>query len=135
MFSSLSAYSVPSITSATVAIRMMAIIQGEQDLHEVVPYCFFRYRTSESLGLLEDSREVASSTILHDDIQNAVLSINVAVMIAYNMFVMEVLEDISVQKHERRSKGTKYTTDTSATICFLSRSDMRSKRSSFLAKI
>ena len=60
-------------------------------------------------------------------------------MIAYNVFVVEVLEDVPVTGVSRVAKPTRpprpADTDTSATICLRSRSVMRSKLSSLRAKI
>lgn len=41
-----------------------------------------------SLGLLDDAREVAAAAILHEDVEDPSLSVNIAVVISYNILVM-----------------------------------------------
>ena len=55
-----------STTCSPVApIGMMAVVEGKQDLHEVVPDRIFGYRSVVSLGVLDDGREVATAAVLH----------------------------------------------------------------------
>lgn len=85
-------------------------------------------------GLLDNSGKVAASAVFHENIENSSFSVDVAVMIAYNVVVMEVFEYIPAAR-VRKTKLLKCSTNTSATICFLSLSVIRSKLSSFLANI
>ena len=48
-----------------------------------------------SLSVLDDRREVAAPTVFHEDIQNACISVHVSVVITYNVFVVEVLQDVA----------------------------------------
>ena len=124
-----------SPTQATLAMWMMTIIKCKQKLHEIIPYRILWYWPPMSLRLFDDTREVAATAILHEDIQDTGLSVDVAVMISYNVVMVQVFEDVSGGPSERTGHEGNVHTHTSATICFRSRSDMRSKLSSFLANI
>ena len=80
---------------AVSAIGMMAVVKREEDLHEIVPDGVFGNESVMSLGLFDDGGEVAASAEFHENVQDARIAVNVSVVIAYNMFVMEVLEDIA----------------------------------------
>ena len=81
----------PSMTS----IRVMAVVEGEQDLHEIIPYSVLGDKAVVSLGLLNDGREVATPAEFHENVQNSRIAVYVSVVIAYDMFVIEVLENIA----------------------------------------
>ena len=89
--------------------------------------------------MLDDGREVTSAAVLHNDVKDTRLAVNISVVVANYVFMVKVLENVSgkattqnvsLKREEWRRKWT----NTSATICFLSRSVIRSKLSSFLAK-
>ena len=82
--------------TAQPPLSAVAIVQGEQDLHKVVPYRIFWYWPAVSLCLFDNAGQVSTPTILHKNIQDPRLPVNVSVVIAYNVFVMEVLEDVAV---------------------------------------
>lgn len=42
------------------------------------------------LGLLDDGREVAPAAIFHHDVEDASVAINVAVVIAHNVLMMQI---------------------------------------------
>ena len=118
-------------------IRVVTITEGEQDLHEVIPYDLLGYGLVLPLRLLDYSRKVPAPTILHKNVEHAGVSVDISVVVFYDMFMLEILQDIAKMnwgpdEHEDvvRPRWCAYT---SATICFLSRSDIRSKYSSFLA--
>lgn len=135
----LSLFPIPGTAGTTrpsVSIGMVTVIQREQDLHEIAPDGVFRNRSSGALGLFDDGGEVAAAAVFHDDVEDAGIAVDVAVVIAYNVFVVEVFEDISggvLADLETKRRVVKWNTNTSATICLRSLSDMRSKLSSFLA--
>ncbi len=81
------------------------MIESEEDLHKVVPDGIFRDRSSVSLGLLDDAREVSSATVLHEDVEDAGVAVDVAVVIAYYVFVVEVFEDVSTDVVSATSTG------------------------------
>ena len=87
------------------------------------------------LCLFDDAGEVTTTTVLHEDVEDAGVSVYVSVVISYDVFVVQVFEDISTGEQMRKGSRISGQTYTSATICFLSRSLMRSKLSSFLANI
>ena len=79
---------------AVTAVGVVAVVERKEDLHKVVPDSVFGNESVVSLCLLDDGAEVATTTVFHKDVEDASLSVNVSVMIAYNMFVVEVLEDV-----------------------------------------
>ena len=76
---------------------MVAVVQREQKLHEVIPDSVFRDGPALTLCLLDDRGEVAATTVLHEDVHDACLAVDVTVMIAHNMFMVEVLEDVAMR--------------------------------------
>jgi hypothetical protein len=62
------------------------------------------------LRLLDDRRQVPSSTIFHNNVQHACVAVNVAVVILYYMLMVEVLQDISSGVSEQVSPATAQTT-------------------------
>ena len=48
------------------------------------------------LCLLDDRGKVTTSTVFHEDVEDTGFSVNVSVVIAYNVFIFKVLEDVSV---------------------------------------
>jgi len=45
--------------------------------------------------LLDDGGEVATSAVLHEDVENASVYVDLSVMVSYNVVMMKVLENIS----------------------------------------
>ena len=76
-------------------VRMVTVVEGKKNLHEVVPNSVFGDKSVVSLSVLDDRREVAAPTVFHEDIQNACISVHVSVVITYNVFVVEVLQDVA----------------------------------------
>ena len=77
------------------AVRMVTVVEGKKNLHEVVPNSVFGDKSVVSLSVLDDRREVAAPTVFHEDIQNACISVHVSVVITYNVFVVEVLQNVA----------------------------------------
>ena len=73
-----------------MSIRVMAVVEGEQDLHEIIPYSVLGDKAVVSLGLLNDGREVATPAEFHENVQNSRIAVYVSVVIAYDMFVVKV---------------------------------------------
>jgi hypothetical protein len=44
--------------------------------------------------LLDGSRKIASAAVFHNYVKDACISVDIAVMISYDVVVMEVLEDV-----------------------------------------
>lgn len=91
----LSVCSPHATRSSMSAVWMMAIVEGKEDLHKVVPDGILWDESIMSLGLLYDGGEVTTTTEFHEDVKDAGIAVYVSVMIAYNVFVMEVLEDVT----------------------------------------
>lgn len=92
----------PSTTaSATVPVRVVTVVQGEENLHEVVPDGIFRDWPVLALGLLDDGGEVATSAVLHEDVEDACVAVDVAVVIAYDVFMVEVLENVTIEGDDK----------------------------------
>ncbi len=81
--------------STMASIWMMTVVEGKEDLHEVIPHSVFGDKSVISLCLLDDGAEVTTSAIFHEDVENASISVNVSIVIAYNVFMVEVLENVS----------------------------------------
>lgn len=75
---------------------MMTVVEGEQNLHEVVPDSVFGYGPVLALCLLDDGGEVATTAVFHEDVENARVAVDVAVVIAYNVFVVKVLQNVTI---------------------------------------
>ena len=82
-------------TRPRITIWVVAIMQSQQDLHKVVPDGLLWYWAVMLLRLFDDRRQVSPSTIFHKNVQRACVAVNVAVVILYNMFVVEILQDIA----------------------------------------
>ena len=83
--------------SSMTAVWMMAVVEGKEDLHEIVPDGIFWNETIMSLCLLDDGGEVAIAAVLHEDVHDACFAVDVAVMVAYNMFMVEIFEDVAMR--------------------------------------
>lgn len=77
------------------AVWMVTIVEGKEDLHEVVPDGIFWNESIVPLRLLDHGGEVATAAKFHEDVENTRIAVNVSVMIAYNVLVMEVLQDVT----------------------------------------
>ena len=58
------------------------MVECKQNLHEVVPNGVLRYRPIIPLCLLDDTREVAATAVLHEDVQCPCVAVNVAVVVS-----------------------------------------------------
>jgi uncharacterized alkaline shock family protein YloU len=67
-----------------------------EDLEEIVPDGVFGYGSVQFRSLFDDGGEVATATVLHENIENTGVSVNISVVISYNVVVMKVLQNISV---------------------------------------
>ena len=47
------------------------------------------------LRLFDNRREVATSTIFHEDVKNASIAVDESIVISYNIFMMKVFKDIT----------------------------------------
>lgn len=50
------------------------------------------------LGLFDHHGKVAASTIFHQNVQNSGFAVNVTVVIAYNVLVVQVFKDVTTTK-------------------------------------
>ena len=64
-------------------------------MNEIAPYGVLGNRSAMPLCYLDDVGQVSATTVLHENVQDARIAVNVSVVIAYNVFVMEVLEDVA----------------------------------------
>lgn len=71
-------------------------MQRQQRLHEVVPDRVFWYGPVVLLGLFYHCREVAASAVFHQNVEDSSFAIDVAVVVAYDVLVMQILENISM---------------------------------------
>ena len=120
-----------------IIIGVMAIAQCLENLEEIVPDGVFGYWLVLFHRLIDDGGKVATTEILHENIEGSRTFINVSVVVSYDVVMMKVLENVSarcccqsVVKLQQLIR-----THTSATISFLSRSVILSKLSSLRANI
>ena len=73
---------------------VVAVVECEENLHEIGPDGVCWDGAARALGLFDDGRKVAADAILHDDIENAGVTVDVAVVVADDVFVVEVFEDV-----------------------------------------
>lgn len=72
-------------------------MQSKKCLHEIVPYCVFGYWSVMSLCLFNDGGQVASAAIFHEDVENSSVSIYKSIMISYDVFVVEIFENVPIK--------------------------------------
>jgi len=78
-----------------------------ENLGEIVPDGVFGYGSVLFRCLLDDSGEVTTATVLHEDVENSSVSVDISVVVSYNVVVMKVLENVST--HLLRSVGDECT--------------------------
>ena len=67
---------------------MMKVLQCQQYLHEIVPNGVFWYRSVVFLCLFDNAGEVTTTAILHENVEDASVSVDVSVVISYDVFVV-----------------------------------------------
>ena len=72
----------------------MAVMKSEQNLHEIIPDCVLGDWSIELDCLVYDGSKIATATVLHNDVQNASFAVDVTVVVAYDVIMMEVLENV-----------------------------------------
>jgi len=65
-----------------------------QDLHSFVLPLLVVF-----LNMFDHCQEIPASTIFHQNVENASVAINIAIVIANNVLVMQVFKDVTVKKH------------------------------------
>ena len=70
---------------------MVAVMQRQQDLHEIMPDGLFWNEAAVFLRLLDHGGQVAASAVLHEYVQITCVAVNVAVMISHDVVVVQVL--------------------------------------------
>jgi hypothetical protein len=84
--------------------------------------------------LLDNDGEVATAAVLHENIENPSVSVDVSAVVSCNVAVMRMFLHIRCCQSVVRLQALTRT-HTSATICFLSRSPILSKSSSLRVNI
>ena len=69
-------------------IRVVAVVESKQQLHEIVPDGVLGYQPVVPYSLLDNGGKVATPAVLHENVQDSSVSVNVSVVIANNMLVM-----------------------------------------------
>ena len=62
-----------------------------------MPDGIFGYGSVLFRRLLDNGGEVATAAVFHKDVKNPSVSVDVSVMVSYNVAVMKVLEDVSTR--------------------------------------
>ena len=84
----------PSISPNT--IRMMTMSQRLQNLHKVPPHALLRNRPPALPRVLDDGGQIAPAAVLHEDVEDAGVAVDEAVVVPDDVFVVQVFEDVSV---------------------------------------
>ncbi len=71
------------------------MVESKKKLHKVVPYGVFWDGAAVTLSLFDDGGQIASATIFHEDVEHTGVAVDVSVVVAHNVFMLKVLEDIS----------------------------------------
>jgi hypothetical protein len=74
----------------------MTMLQRQQYLHEIIPDGVFWDGSVVFLCLFDYGREVPATAVFHEDVEDTCLSVDISVMISYNVFVVKVFQNISV---------------------------------------
>lgn len=77
------------------------MLQGQQYLHEIVPNGIFRNGSVVFLCLFDDAGEVTTTAVLHKDVEDTSVSVDVPVMISYDVLVVQLFEDVSMDAQMR----------------------------------
>ena len=85
----------PSAACSSGRMWVVTVVEREEDLHKVVPDGVFWDRSAVSLGLFDDAREVAAAAVFHENVEYPGIAVDVAVVISYNVFVVQVFEDVT----------------------------------------
>lgn len=75
----------PPTRTPPMAIGMVAMKQCMQNLIEVMPNGVFWNRPARARGLLDDGGEVAAAAVLHEDVEDAGVAVDEAVVVAHDM--------------------------------------------------
>lgn len=60
-----------------------------------MPDGIFRYGSILFRSLFDDGGEVSATAVFHENVENASVSIDISVVVSYNVVVMEVFEYVS----------------------------------------
>ena len=60
-----------------------------------MPNGVFGYGSVLFRRLFDDGGEVATAAVLHEDVENSSVSVDVSIVVSYNVVVMKVLENVS----------------------------------------
>jgi uncharacterized alkaline shock family protein YloU len=77
-----------------MAVRVMAMVQRLENLEEIMPDGVFRYGSVLFRRLLDNGGEVATAAVFHEDVENSSVSVDVSVVVSYNVVVVTVLENV-----------------------------------------
>lgn len=89
---------LPTASRPRVSVGVMTVVQGEQNLHKIVPDGILGYWSSMLLRLFDKRRQISTAAVFHENIEDASVAVNVAIVIANDMFMVEVLEDVSADR-------------------------------------
>ena len=99
-----------------------------------MPDCVFGYGSVQFRCLFNDGGEVAAAAVFHENIENPSVSVDISVVVSYNVTVMKMFLRVGCCQSVVRLQALTRT-HTSATTCFLYFSPILSKLSSLRANI
>jgi hypothetical protein len=84
---------------------MMTMHQRLQNLHKVRPDTLLGYPSPTLRRLLDDGGQVAPAAVLHEDVEDAGVAVDEAVVVPDDVFVVQVFEDVPVRGRGQLEKG------------------------------
>jgi uncharacterized alkaline shock family protein YloU len=82
-------------TGSAVAAGVMAVVQSLENLEKIMPDGVLGNGSVLFRRLFDNGREVAATTVFHEDVENASVPVDVCVVVSYNVVVMQVFEDVA----------------------------------------
>jgi len=80
-----------------IIIGVMAMAQRLENLDEIVPDGVFGYWPVLFHRLIDDGGKVATAAVFHENIEDSRISVDVSVVVSYDVIMMKVLENVSAR--------------------------------------
>ena len=80
---------------SAMSVWMVAMMKSEQNLHKVVPDGVFGYHATLFLCLFDDPREIPAAAIFHEDVEDARISVDEAIVVTNDVVVVKVFENVT----------------------------------------
>ena len=84
-----------------MAVRMMAVLERQKDLQEIVPYRVLRYGAVVFERLVDNGGEVSTTA---DDIKDAGFTIDMTIMVPDNEVMVQIFDSFQTVLFETEGK-------------------------------